>query len=142
MKRVHIILSSTAVALVVAIGSTTPTLAAVCENVTFSFTNRSEGPIQVTGVGYRDLNSGDPNRRRVENVPNLPCASGDTCETDGDDLGSITRPRENHDLTDVQFRFRQQDRLGAWQADEWSDENVPADLRCTDRRNYGPYDIS
>ena len=60
MKRVHTILSRTAVALVVAIGSTTPTLAAVCENVTFSFTNRSEGPIQVTGVGYRDLNSGDP----------------------------------------------------------------------------------
>ena len=141
MKRVHIILSSTAVALVVAIGSTTPTLAAVCNNVTFSLTNRSPGAITVTQVRYRDLNSGDPSQMRVENIRDFPCASNDTCTSNGDDLGSITRPRQNHNLTDIQFRFQRLDNLGAWQDADWGDEYVPATLTCTDDRNYGPYEV-
>src|SRR5262245_38442912 len=82
MNRVPITISRTAAALLFALGATTPTLAAVCNNVTFSLTNESDGPILVTQVRYRDLDSGDPSRRWVENVRDFSCPSGWTCATD------------------------------------------------------------
>ena len=143
MKRVHITLSRTAIALVVALGATTPTLAAVCNNVIFRFTNTTEGPIRVDEVGYRDLDSANPGQLRTEEVRRNPtrCASGATCDIPEQDLGSITRPREQHELTDVQVRYQEMDDLGRWQDLEWSDANVPADMTCRDDRTYGPYAI-
>ena len=92
-------------------------------------------PRRSTQVRHRDLNSGDPSQMRVENIRDFPCASNDTCTSNGDDLGSITRPRQNHNLTDIQFRFQRLDNLGAWQDADWGDEYVPATLTCTDDRN-------
>ena len=135
-------LSRAAVALALALGSTTPALAAVCNNVTFSFINESDGPILVTRVRYRDLDSGDPSRFWVENVRDISCPSGWLCWTDGDDLGSVTRPRENHELTDIQFLHSHQDEFGAWRPAVWSSSNVPNNMTCEDDRNYGHYDVN
>src|SRR5262245_48543402 len=132
----------TAFALLLALGATTPTRAAVCNNVTFSLTNESDGPILVTEVRYRDLDSGDPSQFRVENVQDFSCPSGWTCWTDEQDLGSVARPRENHELTDIQFHHSHQDAFGNWQPAVWSSSNVPANMTCTDDRNYGAYDVN
>jgi hypothetical protein len=142
LNRGHITPSRTATALVVALGAATPTLAAVCNNVTFSLTNQSDGPILVTEVRYRDLDSGNPGQFRVENVRDFSCPSEWTCATDEQDLGSVTRPRENHELTDIQFHHSHQDAFGIWQPAVWSSSNVPADMTCTDGRNYGHYDVN
>jgi hypothetical protein len=141
MKRAHITLSRAA-ALVVTLVTTTPTLAAVCNNVTFSLTNVSDGPILVTQVRYRDLDSGDPNQFRVENVRDFSCPSDQTCATEEQDLGSVTRPRENHELTDIQFLHSHEDEFGDWLPAVWSTRNVPVDKTCTDDRNYGAYDVN
>jgi hypothetical protein len=141
MNRGPITLSRTAIALVVALVATTPTLAAVCNNVTFSLTNESDGPILVTQVRYRDLDSGNPNQFRVENIRDFSCPSGWTCTSDEQDLGSVTRPRENHELTDIQFLHSHEDAFGNWTAAVWSTRNVPANPTCTDGRNYGAYDV-
>jgi hypothetical protein len=93
-------------------------------------------------VRYRDLDSGNPGRFWVENVRDFSCPSGWTCSTDGDDLGSITRPRENHELTDIQFLHSHQDEFGAWLPAVWSSRNVPSNMTCTDGRNYGAYNVN
>lgn len=147
MKRVHITLSGTAIALVAALGATTPALAAVCENVTFSFKNglSSERTINVVKVRYRDTDSSDPGKEWVENVHNTECPTYHdygTCRTNGDDLGSITRPRENHELTDIQFYYHEADPSGGWQHPKWSSDYKPFIRRCTDDRDYGPYTLS
>lgn len=116
--------------------------AAVCNNVTFSLVNNSDGPIRVTRVRYRDLNSGNPNRRWEENVPDFSCPASQTCFTSAQDLGSVTRPRENHDLTDIQFLHSHLDAFGNWMPAVWSSASVPADLTCTDGRNYGSYGVN
>jgi hypothetical protein len=129
-------------AAVVLLGSTTPTLAAVCNNVTFSLINGTDGPIEVRRVGYRDLDSGEPGTRREENVPNFACPSGDTCTTTRQDLGSITRPRENHELTDIQFEHSHLDEFGDWGDPHWGASYVPdtTTTTCIDDHNYGPFE--
>jgi hypothetical protein len=116
--------------------------AAVCNNVTFSLTNVSSGPIRITRVGYRDLDSGNPGRRWEQDVPDFSCPAGQTCFTTPRNLGSVTRPRENHELTDIQFLHSHQDAFGAWMAAVWSTPDVPASMTCTDGRNYGSYDVN
>ena len=116
--------------------------AAVCNNVTFSLINVSDGPIRVTRVRYRDLDSGNPNRRWEENVPDFSCPATQTCFTAPSDLGSVTRPRENHELTDIQFLHSHLDEFGNWMTAVWSTPDVPADPTCTDGRNYGSYSVN
>jgi hypothetical protein len=116
--------------------------AAVCNNVTFSLTNTSDGPIRIIRVGYRDLDSANPNRRWEQNVPTLQCPAGQTCFTVARNLGSATRPRENHELTDIQFLHAHLDAFGNWMDEVWSAPDVPADMTCTDGRNYGHYDVN
>ncbi len=143
MQRIHApLVRSTLAALLLAGGATLPALAAVCNNVTFSFTNTSGGPIKVTKVGYRDLDSSNPGKRRVENVADIQCPDTWVCFTAPQDLGSATRPRENHELTDVQFLHAHQDAFGNWLPEVWSSKSVPADMTCTDNRNYGAYIVN
>lgn len=120
----------------------TATHAAVCNNVTFSLKNVSDGPIRVTRVRYRDLDSGNPSRRWEQNVDDFSCPAGDTCFTDPRDLGSVTRPRQNHELTDIQFFHSHLDEFGNWLPEVWSAASVPADMTCTDGRNYGTYSVN
>jgi hypothetical protein len=115
--------------------------AAVCNNVSFSLTNVSDGPIRVTRVRYRDLDSGNPNRRWEENVPDFSCPASQTCFTSPRNLGSLTRPRENHELTDIQFFHSHLDEFGNWLPEVWSAADVPSTKTCTDGRNYGSYDV-
>ncbi len=137
MKTKRIRVTRNAAALLVAFGTTTPAMAAVCNDVTFTFTNATNDLIQVTKVGYRDLNSSNPNTRRVDNISTENCASEDTCTTNGEDLGSIAKPRENHDLTDIQFWHSHN--LGSY---IWSTPSVVADHACHDNHNYGPFDVN
>lgn len=129
-------------ALLVALGAAAPAGAAVCNNVTFWLTNTSDGPILVTKVGYRDLDSSNPSKRWVENVNDFSCPAGQTCATNPQDLGSATRPRENHELTDIQFFHSHQDIYGNWKKEVWSSKNVPSTMTCTDDRDYGAYDVN
>lgn len=116
--------------------------AAVCNNVTFSLKNTSDGPILVSRVRYRDLDSSDTSRRWEQNVDDFSCPADETCYTDPRNLGSATRPRENHELTDIQFLHAHQDKFGAWMNPVWSSASVPADMTCTDGRNYGTYNVN
>ncbi len=141
MNRTLSHLSRVAAALL-AIGAAAGSQAAVCNNVVFSFTNISSGPILVSRVDYRDLDSSDSGRRWIQNVTDFACASGDTCATDPRDLGSITRPRQNHELTDIRFEHAHLDDLGSWRDPVWSSSNVPVDMTCTDNRTYGAYDVN
>jgi hypothetical protein len=129
-------------AAVLAIGAAASSHAAICNNVVFSFTNISSGPILVSRVDYRDLNSSDPNRRWVENVSDFSCPAGQPCETAPQDLGGTTRPRENHDLTSIRFEHAHQDEFGNWRDPVWSSSNTPADMTCTDGRTYGRYNVN
>jgi hypothetical protein len=119
-----------------------PGRAAVCNNVVFQFTNTTSGPLLLQKVGYRDLDSGDPNKRWIEDFKDVKCPAGDTCSTAPQDLGSITRPRENHELTDIQVLHSHEDEFGDWMTAVWSSKNVPANMTCTDGRTYGPYDVN
>jgi hypothetical protein len=119
-----------------------PSQAAVCNNVVFSLTNKSEGPILITRIGYRDLNSSDPSARITENVKDFACPAGAPCETKPQDLGGLTKPRQNHNLTDIQFEHSHEDEFGDWKEPVWSSKNVPVDMLCTDGRTYGRYDVN
>jgi len=141
----HHIPARTAASLLVALSALAaalPSSAAVCTNVVFGLINDSDGPIQVTQIGYRDLDSANTATRRVENVRDFACPSGDTCFTTPQDLGSITTPRRNHELTDIQFRHRHQDEFGAWLPEVWSSANEPVTLTCTNGRTYGNYHVN
>ena len=116
--------------------------AAVCNNVVFSFTNVTDLPILVTRVGYRDLNSSDPGTRVIEQVKDVPCPKQTTCHTAPQNLGGVTKPRENHNLTDIQFEHSHEDEFGDWKDPVWGSKNVPFDMLCTDNRTYGPYDLN
>lgn len=142
MNRTAFTIARSLSLLCVAAGAVLPAGAAVCNNVVFSFTNTTDGPILVTKVGYRDLDSGKPSKRWVENVKDLACPAGQTCFTSERDLGSVTRPRENHELTDIQFLHSHEDEFGDWKTAVWSSTNVPASMTCTDDRTYGPYDVN
>jgi hypothetical protein len=119
----------------------TPGRAAVCNNVVFTFTNQTDGPLLITKVGYRDLDAANTSTRWVENVKDVACPKGQTCETAPQNLGSVTRPRENHELTDIQFLHSHEDEFGDWLPPVWSSKNVPFDMTCRDDRTYGPYDV-
>jgi hypothetical protein len=135
-------IASATVALGLALcGAAMPGRAAVCNNVVFTFTNTTDGPLLITKVGYRDLDAANPSKRWVENVKDVACPSQWTCKTEPQDLGSLTRPRENHELTDIQFLHSHEDEFGDWMDPVWSTKNVPFDMTCTDGRTYGPYDI-
>jgi hypothetical protein len=114
----------------------------VCNNVVFSFTNVTDLPILITRVGYRDLNSGSPDKRIIEQVKDVPCPKQSTCHTTPQDLGGLGKPRENHNLTDIQYEHSHQDEFGDWKDPVWSSKNVPFDELCIDDRTYGPYDVN
>jgi hypothetical protein len=142
MQRIHVTLVRSLAALLVACGATAPSLAAVCNNVSFSMINTSDGPIKILKVRYRDLDSSDTSKRWEQNVTDRECPAGWECTTSEEDLGSITRPRENHELTDIQFSHQHQDIFGNWKAAIWSAADVPDTMTCTDNRNYGPYEVN
>jgi hypothetical protein len=141
MNRALSHLSRAAFALL-AVAAAASSQAAICNNVVFSFTNISSGPILVSRVDYRDLNSSDPNRRWVENVSDFSCPTLQTCFTTPQDLGGTTRPRENHDLTSIRFEHAHQDEFGNWRDPVWSSSNTPVDMTCTDGRTYGAYNVN
>jgi hypothetical protein len=119
-----------------------PGRAAVCNNVVFKFTNTTDLPILVTRVGYRDLNSSNPGDQVTENVKDVKCPAGWTCETAPQNLGSAFKPRENHNLTDIRYEHSHEDEFGDWKDPVWSSKNTPADMVCTDNRSYGPFDVN
>ncbi len=141
MNRHQLTLSRAALILFAAVAATS-SMAAVCQDVTFSLINQSAGPIQVVAVRYRDLDSNDTARRWEQNVTDFSCPSGFLCTTDPRNLGSATRPRRNHELTDIQFHHSHLDQFGAWLAPVWSSANVPSTMTCTDNRNYGAFDVN
>jgi hypothetical protein len=149
MKNKHLHFSLNAASLLFAVWIATPAMADVCNNVTFFAHNPDPtDDIRIYRVRYHDLNSGNPNTFHTENVDNITCVHGNTCATDPQDLGGVGSPRENHDLTDIEFEFafRQSDGTG-WGARNWSSPNTPTDLNCTDNRNYGdnpanPFDVN
>lgn len=118
-----------------------PSSAAVCQNVTFSFTNShfSGGKIKVKKVKYFDRVS---NKTRTENVADRECSLGNTCATDGDDLGSLTQPVQGHDLTDIQFYFSYKEADGDWSDAVWGSKKLPSDEECRNDRNYGAFTIT
>lgn len=142
MNTLNIAAARSIAAASLAFAITLPAGAAVCNNVTFTLTNTSGGPIMVYEVGYRDLNSSKPSKRITENVSPFSCPSTYTCTSAPQDLGSIVKPRENHDLTDIQFLHSHQDIYGNWLPAVWSTKNTPFSMKCTDGRDYGPYDVN
>jgi len=138
MKRIHMSLSRTAIALLVSLGATTPTLAAQCNDVIFSLRNMMGFDVEINRVRYRDLDAANAATRWVENVPNETCNIGQTCALDPQNLGSVTRPRRNHELTEIQFEYR---RLGGNWA--WSTPmGIPSNMTCTNGRTYGAFEIN
>ena len=120
-----------------------PAGAAVCTQVTFALDNVTDGPILITQVGYRDLNSSNPSQRITEGLPgNMVCPAHTTCWLPPQDLGSITSPRRNHNLTDIQYRHSHEDKFGDWMTAVWSSKNTPDTKKCTNGRTYGPYDVN
>ena len=147
MKTKHLYFALNAAALLVVVGMATPTMADVCNNVSFYAYNPNNDDIRIYRVRYRDLNSGDPNAFHTENVGDITCVRKSTCVTDPQDLGGLGSPREHHDLTDIEFEHahKQADGTG-WGSANWSSANTPSILECTDNRNYGddpanPFDV-
>lgn len=141
MNRTLSYLSRVAAA-VLAVGAAATSQAAVCNDVVFALTNTSGGPILISRVDYRDLDSSNTSTRWTENVPDLSCPSGHTCYLAAQNLGGITHPRENHELTEIRFEHAHLDEFGSWKAPIWSTKNIPVDMTCTDGRTYGAYDVN
>lgn len=138
--RIH---PTSTIALAIALcAGASPGQAAVCNNVTFMFTNNTDGPLLIQKVGYRDLDSGNTGKRWTEDFKDVACPAHQTCSAKPQDLGSIARPRENHELTDIQFWHSHEDEFGDWLPAVWSSKNVPFDMTCTDGRTYGPFDVN
>jgi hypothetical protein len=118
-----------------------PTLAAVCNNVSFYAQNTDPGnDLRITRVEYKDNSSGNPSATHTEDIPAIICVKGNQCVSTPQNLGSVFEPRENHDLYDIKYYYAYRKGTG-WGTPTWSSPATPYDMRCTDGRSYGPYNI-
>jgi len=121
-----------------ALGVAGPSLAAVCQDVTFTFTNShyTGKEIKIKKVKYRDTTAATTN---TEDVIDITCQFGSTCGTWGDDLGSLVEDRLGHDLSNFQFYYSYREADGQYSLPLWSPKFKPAknNMECTNGRNYG-----
>jgi hypothetical protein len=129
-----------AIVLVGALSASTPTLAAPCNGVKFTFENNFEADVRVTRVRYRDSDDNSFNTR-MEDVENVFCPAKSQCNTDGDNLGSITRPVRNHELFSFEVEYQPEDGNG-WGPTDWTDaQQTDGSQTCVDGKTYGRFEI-
>lgn len=123
-----------------AIGASTPSMAAVCNDVIFRNHNTNATDMKIYKVRFKDRNAGNPSAWHTEDLKNYTCAAGSDCVSiKREDLGS----RENHNLHSFQFRYAYRSGSG-WGAKNWSSSNTDPDELCVDDREYpdiGAFDL-
>lgn len=124
------------VAAALALGIAGPSLAGVCQDVTFTFKNShyTGKEIKIKKVKYRDTTAASTN---TEDVVDITCQFGNTCSTLGDDLGSLVEDRLGHNLSNMQFYYSYREADGQWSLPLWSPKFKPTDKECTNGRDYG-----
>jgi hypothetical protein len=104
-----------------------------CKNVEFQLINKRATGIVITSVDYdRDVVAHNPRHEDIN--PDLVCASGATCKTNGDDL----RDSEGENLTNFVFFFNDIEADGGRsKIDQKTQPKVPDSKKCTANRTYG-----
>ena len=136
MNASHTLIARLAAAAALALGLAGPSLAGVCQAITFTVHNShyTGDEIKIKKVKYRDLTAATNN---TEDVIDITCQFGSTCTTYGDDLGSVVEGRLGHDLGNIQFYYSYREADGQWSPLMWSKKFKPTDQECTNGRNYG-----
>lgn len=109
-----------------------------CKDVKFKIKNQRGTLIRITKIEYHNA---DNNKVQSEDInPNLECAGGATCTTNGDDL----KDSEGVNLTNVVFFFDERsseialdvDKGPKWLPGGKTQAKVPADKKCRAGRTY------
>ena len=139
MSRMPVLLSCAAI-LFTSIVATAPSMAAVCNDVTFRNHNTNAVDMKIYKVRFKDRNAGNPNAWHTEDLRDYTCAAGSDCVSmRAEDLGS----RENHNLYSFQFKYAHRSGSG-WGSKSWSSSSTDPDELCEDDREYpdiGAFDL-